>query len=187
MTNTQYLSMVSEIFNFLCRDFGFIQVIPYAYTAIYRTNKYEIRIVYDRQRSYEICCDCCEAGGSSSYSLHEILQLKNRPMASQYAFFQTTKIEEVNEILDDIARVIKSDVLDILQEKDIFIRLKIQQEKMSEDYRLQLDYQTAQFKSETAWKQKDYAAYINLLEPFEELLIPSEKEKIKYAKKQVSK
>lgn len=182
----EYFSIVSEKFDYLCKDYEFIQASPYPYMVVYKTAKYTISIGYDYGRSFEIICTCSD-DGINSYTLQEILRIKNKAKARNYAFFQTNNIEEISGILDYISNVFKNDILDILKESGIFLRLKKQQENDCKEYQLKSNYQDRKPVVEKAWKQKDYEVFVKLLEPFVEILSQTDKEKIKYANRQLDK
>jgi len=140
--------------------------------------------VYHDQQSYEISLAIESVRGSDSYSFSEILRLVHNERAEQYRDYATHTVEGVAEGVRQLVELFR-ECLDagILNDSELFLRLKLQREEWARKYALETQLEQALKKSESAWAEKDFGKVVRVLAPLQEHLSPSDLKKLEYAKK----
>jgi len=140
--------------------------------------------VYHENLSYEISSAIESAQGSDAYSFAEILCLVNGERMEQYRDYATHTVEGVAEGIRQLVELFRK-CLDagILNDSELFPRLKLQREEWARKYALETQLEQAHIKSESAWAEKDFGKVVRVLAPLQEHLSPSDLKKLEYAKK----
>jgi hypothetical protein len=142
--------------------------------------------IYHGRQSYEISLQIENVRESDSYSFLEILRLTHNEPAEQYRDYATHTVEGVAEGVRRLAELFRKCVdSDILNDSELFFRLKQQRGEWAKSYALETQLEQARRKSESAWAEKKFGKVIEVLAPFQEHLNPSDLKKLEYAKKQI--
>jgi hypothetical protein len=140
--------------------------------------------VYHGRRSFEIGLEI--ESPTDAYSFSEILRLVNQEQGEQYRNYATHTVQGVADGIGKLAKLFQGCIAaGILNDKQLFARLKIQREELARDYALETRLKQARRKAETAWHKKDYAAVVKALEPLRASLTATEVGKLGFAEKQV--
>ena len=143
--------------------------------------------VYHEKLSYEISSAIESVRGSDSYSFYEILCLVTGERMEQYRDYATHTVEGVAEGVRQLAELFRKCVdAGILNDSELFSRLKLQRDAWARNYALETQLEQARRKSESAWAAKNFGKVIEILAPFQEHLSPSDLKKLEYAKKKIN-
>ena len=141
--------------------------------------------VYHGRRSYEIAAEIESASTPNErYSFSEILQIIDPGRGTAYRNYAARTPEGVAEGLHRLACDVRLCVeAGILQDRQLFYRLKLQGDKLA--WKRAIDSQLLQARRESgaAWAKKDFRRVVQALSPFEPHLDPSELKKLEYSKK----
>ncbi len=140
--------------------------------------------VYHENLSYEISSAIESVHGSDAYSFSEVLCLVNGERIEQYRDYAAHTVEGVAEGVRRLAELFRKCVdAGILNDRELFPRLKLQRSEWAKNYTLEIQLKQARNKSESAWAEKDFGKVVQALSPLQEHLDPSELKKLEYAKK----
>lgn len=144
--------------------------------------------VYHGRRSFEIGLEIESAPSSTeAYSFSEVLRLVDRQQAEHYRNYATHTAQGVAEGVRRLAGLFHRCVAaGILNDNQIFSRLKLQREELSRQYALETQLEQARRISEAAWRKKDYATVVKALKPLRAALKASEVRKLEFAEKQLA-
>lgn len=142
--------------------------------------------LYHGRQSFEIGLEIESVPSlENAYSFSEILRLVDRKLGEHYRNYATHTPRGVAEGVGQLAELFQRCIAaDILNDTQLFSRLKFQREVLSKNYALETQLEQARRKSEAAWRKKDYAAVIKALKPFSADLTVTEVGKLKFAEKQ---
>lgn len=146
--------------------------------------------VYHGRRSFEIGLEIESASAptdapTDAYSFSEILRLVDRKQGEQYKNYATHTAEGVAEGVGKLSGLFQRCIAaGILNDKQLFKRLKLQREELARNYALQTQLEQARRKSEAAWRTKDYAAVVEALKPFRAALTATEVGKLEFSERQ---
>jgi hypothetical protein len=139
--------------------------------------------VYHGRRSFEIGLEIESA--TDAYSFSEILRLVDREQGEQYRNYGTHTAQGVAEGVAKLAELFQRCIAaGILNDKQLFARLKVQRGELARNYALETQMEQARRKSEAAWRAKDYAAVVTALKPLRAALTATEVRKLEFAEKQ---
>jgi hypothetical protein len=139
--------------------------------------------VYHGRRSFEIGLEI--ESPTNAYSFSEILRLVDREQGGQYRNYATHTAQGVTEGVGKLAELFQRCIAaGILDDKQLFARLKVQREELARNYALETQLEQARRKSEAAWRKKDYAAVVKALKPLRAALTANEVGKLEFAEKQ---
>ena len=139
--------------------------------------------VYHGRRSFEIGLEIESA--ADAYSFSEILRLVDRKQVEQYRNYATHTAQGVAEGVAKLAELFQGCIAaGILNDKQLFARLKAQRGELARNYALETQLEQARRKSEAAWRTQDYAAVVAALKPLRAALTATEVGKLEFAEKQ---
>lgn len=143
--------------------------------------------VYHGRRSFEIGLEIESASSpTDAYSFPEILRLVDRNQGDQYKYYATHTAQGVTEGVGKLAELFQRCIAaGILNDKQLFSRLKVQQKEIAAKYALEVELRQARRQSESAWHRKDYAAVVKALKPLRAALTATEVRKLEFAEKQL--
>jgi hypothetical protein len=140
--------------------------------------------VYHDQWSYEIGLQIQNVRGSDSFSFSEILRLVHSEQVERYRDYATHTVEGVAEGVRQLSEVFQKCVdAGILNDSELFSRLKLQREEWARNYALDTQLRQARKMSESAWAEKNFRKVVQALSPLQEHLDLSDLRKLEYAKK----
>lgn len=141
--------------------------------------------IYQGRQSYEIGLEIESLQvPKGSYSFSEILRLVDAKRAENYRNFASHTVEGVAEGVQQLAALFHECIdAGILNEQQLFPRLKLQRGEWSKNYALEIELRQARSNSEDAWTKKDFQKVVQILSPLREHLHPAELKKLEYAKK----
>jgi len=142
--------------------------------------------VYHGRRSFEIGLEVeSTLSPTDSYSFSEILRLVDREQGEQYRNYATHTAQGVAEGVGKLAEIFQRCVaVGILNDEQLFSRLKLQREELARKYALETQLVQARRKSEAAWHRKDYATVVRVLKPLRAALSATEIGKLEFAEKE---
>jgi hypothetical protein len=142
--------------------------------------------VYHGRRSFEIGLEIESAESpTDAYSFSEILRLVDREQGEQYRYYATHTVKGVVEGVGKLAELFQRCIsAGILDDKQLFERLKVQRKEIATKYALELELRQARRAAEIAWYKKDYAAVVEALRPLRAALTATEVGKLEFAEKQ---
>jgi hypothetical protein len=142
--------------------------------------------VYHGRRSFELGLEMESASSpTDAYSFSEILRLVDREQGEQYRNYATHTAQGVAEGVGKLAELFQRCIaVGILNDKQLFSRLKLQRGELARNYALETQLEQARRKSEAAWRTKDYAAVVEALKPLRAALTATEVGKLEFAEKQ---
>jgi hypothetical protein len=179
-----FADAVKAKFGFL-EGLGFRCVSTEATLVRFESPTLAINISHGRQ-SYEISLEIDQGRESETYSFSEILRLVQVEQAERYRDYATHTVAGVTEGVSQLAELFrKCVVVGILNDSELFFRLKFQRSEWAKNYALETQVEQARRKSESAWAEKDFARVVQVLAPVQEHLGSSELKKLEYAKKQM--
>ena len=163
---------------------GFHCVHSEATLVRFESSRLAINIYHGRQ-SYEIGLEIESlVSPTDRYSFSTLLHLIDQELAKHYRSFSAHSVQGVSDGVRQLAESLKRCLaVDILNDKQLFPRLKLQCQKLREDYALEVQLQQARGKAEVAWRNKDYAAVVRNLKPLRSILSVTEIEKLEFAEK----
>lgn len=122
---------------------------------------------------------------TDAYSFSEILRLVDREQGERYRNYATHTAEGVAEGVAKLAELFQRCIAaGILNDKQLFARLKVQRGELARNYALETRLEQARRRSEAAWRAKDYAAVVAALKPLRAALTATEVGKLEFAEKQ---
>ena len=141
--------------------------------------------VYHGRRSFEIGLEIESAPSPiDAYSFSEILRLVDSKQAQHYRDYATHTAQGVAEGVRQLAELFQLCMAaGILNDKQLFSRLRLQREELGRNYALETQLEQARRKSEAAWQKKDYEAVVKALKPLRAALTASEVGKLEFAEK----
>lgn len=185
VTDRSLLRFADEVkahFAFL-ETLGFRCVRAEATLVRFESSTASINIYHGRQ-SYEIGLEIEFAAVGDAYSFSELLRLVDNKQAEQYRNYSTHTAQGVVEGVRKLAELFQKCVdAGILNDSQLFSRLKLQRGEWAKNYALETQLEQARKKSELAWAEKDFAKVFQILAPLQEHLTPSDLKKLEYAKK----
>lgn len=145
--------------------------------------------VYHGRRSFEIGLEIESAlSPADAYSFSEILRWVDHEQSEQYRNYATHTVQGVAEGVGKLAELFQRCIAaGILNDKQLFSRLKLQRQELARNYALETQLEQARRKTEIAWRKKDYAALVKALKPLRAALTTSEVGKLEFAEKQIGK
>lgn len=178
----RFADEVKEHFAFL-EALGFRCVRSEATLVRFESSKLVITI-YHEKFSYEISSAIESVRGSDAYSFFETLCLVKGEQTEQYRDYATHTVEGVAEGVRQLAELLRKCVdVGILNDSELFSRLKLQREEWARIYALDTQLEQARKKSESAWAKKDFRKVVQALVPLQEHLNPTDLKRLEYAKK----
>lgn len=139
--------------------------------------------VYHGRRSFEIGLEIESA--TDAYSFSEILRSVDREQGEQYRDYATHTAQGVAEGVAKLAGLFQRCIASgILNDKQLFARLKVQRKEIAAKYALEVELRQARRAAEAAWHKKDYAAVVAALKPLRAALTATEVGKLEFAEKQ---
>jgi hypothetical protein len=139
--------------------------------------------VYHGRRSFEIGLEI--ESPTDAYSFSEILRLVDREQGEKYRNYATHTTQGVVEGVGKLAeRFQRCIAAGILNDKQLFSRLKLQRQELATNYALETQLQQARRKAEVAWRNKDYASVVEAFKPLRAALTATEVGKLEFAEKQ---
>ena len=141
--------------------------------------------IYHGRQSYEIGLELeSPVSTTDHYSLSELLRLVDPERAEHYRSFATHSEQGVSDGVRQLAESFQRCVAaGILNNTEIFSRLKLQRQKLNKDYALDVQLEQVRKKAEVAWHNKDYATVVRTLKPLRGSLSASEIAKLEFAEK----
>ncbi len=141
--------------------------------------------VYHGRHSFEIGLEIeSTASPTDTYSFSAILRLVDRQQAEQYRYYATHTaqgvVEGARQLAESFQRCLAAG---ILNDNQLFSRLKLQRQELTKNYALDVQLQQARRKTETAWHNKDYATVVKIMKPLRGSLSASEVAKLEFAEK----
>jgi hypothetical protein len=178
----RFADEVKSRFTFL-ETLGFRCVRSEATLVRFESSKLAIT-VYHEELSYEISSAIESVRGSDAYSFSEVLCLVNGERMDQYRDYVAHTVEGVVEGVRQLAELFRKCVdAGILNDSELFSRLKLQRGEWAKNYVLETQLKQAHKESESAWAEKDFERVVQTLAPLQEHLNPSDLKKLEYAKK----
>ena len=178
----RFADEVKEHFAFL-EALGFRCVRSEATLVRFESSKLTIT-VYHEKFSYEISSAIESVRGSDAYSFFETLCLVKGKQIEHYRDYATNTVEGVAEGVRQLAELLRKCVdSGILNDSELFSRLKLQREEWVRNYALDTQLEQARKNSESAWAKKDFQRVVQALAPLQEHLNPTDLKRLEYAKK----
>jgi hypothetical protein len=178
----RFADEVKEHFAFL-EALGFRCVRSEATLVRFESSKLTIT-VYHEKFSYEISSAIESVRGSHAYSFFETLCLVKGEQIEHYRDYATRTVEGVAEGVRQLAELLRKCVdSGILNDSELFSRLKLQREEWVRNYALDTQLEQARKNSESAWAKKDFQRVVQALAPLQEHLNPTDLKRLEYAKK----
>lgn len=184
-------TQAKQHFEFLVLERGYRCTQSTPYRVRFESPTTFIALVYDGNRSYELDLLVGKAGsessGNPSFSIAEILRLRQAPEAKQLSQIQVTSAEVLASFVQQLARALRTYGEDfIVGNEKSFVELSKQREAECKAYALESDLRRARAKAEAAWKKADYATVVSALNSLRGALIATEIAKLEFAEKQVA-
>ena len=181
----RFAEEVKDHFSFL-EALGFHCVRSEATFVRFESPKASINVFHGRH-SFEIDLEVESAQSPTDvYSFSEILRLVDREQGEQYRNYATHTPQGVAEGVGKLAELFQRCIAaGILNDKQLFSRLKLQRQELARNYALETQLVQARRKSESAWHKKDYAAVVEALKPLRAALTATEVGKLEFAEKQL--
>ena len=176
---------VKERFSFL-GDLGFHCVRAESTFVRFESQSASLNVYHGRQ-SFEIGLEIEPAPPDRDcFSFSEILRLVDREQALHYRNYGTHTLPGVAKGVHQLALLLERCIEGgILKDKQLFSRLRLQREEFRQCYAVETELVQARRKSELAWRNKDYEAFIKALQPLRAALKATEVAKLKFAEKQI--
>lgn len=167
---------------------GFLRVRNLPTLVRYESRSLFINIYHGRS-SYEIGAELGRLGKVEDerqpYPMSALLGAAGSPAAKSYRDYATHTAEGVNDGVAKLADMFHRYVnRKLLQSTDLFRLLEKQREAWGEDFAREVSLTQARRKLEAAWRAKDYARVVEVLEPLRASLSVVELKKLAYSKKQ---
>jgi hypothetical protein len=178
----RFAQEVKGRFSFL-KTLGFRCVSSEATFVRFESARASINVYHGRQ-SFEIGLEI--ASPPDTFSFSEILRLVDRKQGAQYRNFVTHTAQGIAEGVGKLEELFQRCVAaGILDDKQLFTRLKAQREGLARNYALETQLVQARRNSVAAWREKDYAGVVKALKPLRAALTAAEIGKLEFAEKQL--
>lgn len=140
--------------------------------------------VYHEKLSYEISSAIEKMHGSDVYSFSEVMCLVNGERIEQHRDYAAHTVEGVAEGVRKLADLFRKCVeAGILNDSELFYRLKLQREEWTRSYSLDTQLEQARKIAALAWAEKDFRRVVQALSPLQEHLDATDLKKLKFARK----
>jgi hypothetical protein len=104
----------------------------------------------------------------------------------KFTFFQESSKDQVRKLVRKLAEYVKKYAKPVLDgHHEIFEKMRILRKDKSDAYIREVELQNIREKADIAWKQKDYAKFVELYNPVKDDLTLAEGKKLDYAQKKL--
>lgn len=163
---------------------GFRCVLSETTLVRYESSRLAINIYHGRQ-SYEINLEIERPRITHAYTFGDILRLVGDG-GMPYQVYATNTSKGVAQGVSQLAKRFRTCIdTGILDESDLFKRLKLKQDEWLRNYALDIQLEHARTQSSDAWTKKDFVQVVKILSPLQEHLAPRETRRLQYAKKRI--
>lgn len=144
---------------------------------------------YDCRRSFEVGVNFSELVDGEVrrrilFSLGEVFREFSVPNAEEIDFLQSSDFSRVREFLSTVADNLERYCQRILLgDDDAYSAVNERRQREALAYTQQVQLEGVRAKADTAWREKRYREFVDLLEPLEAGLSIAERKKLEYAMK----
>lgn len=184
-SNLKFPEEVEAQFSFL-KELGFRVLETGATFVRLESTRIGVNIFHGR-RSFEIGLEVTSlAKPAETFYFSTLLALCSKKDSDEYKPYATHTREGVAEGVRLLANQFRSCVArGILEDKDIFTKLRDEQEKQTDAYWAEFKLGASRGRAQDAWYRKDFRALMQELELHIDKLTLSEVKMLKYAKRQI--
>ena len=185
MTDLGFQAQVEKHFDFLSSERGYTCVGSNPHRVRFESPTTYVDVVFDRDRSYELCLMIRIAGSADGpFTMEEVLRLRGAPEMASFSLVQVTSQESLAKWMAKFAETLLAYGDDLIEGNEVgFAALARQRRQDVEAYAVQLDLRAARADAELAWRRKDYAGVIKSLKPLRDELTAAEVKKLEYAER----
>lgn len=171
-------------FAFLTND-GFRPVLCEPTLARFESKR-QIVTVYHGRQSYEVGLEIGPSAtarvNKTPYSMSEIIRLVEPDKAEEYRNYVAQDAEGVEEGVRRLASLLRRyAAAGLFDDPDLFVRLERQRSAWKLNLARDLNLTQLRQKLDAAWRSRDYARVIDLLEPMRSELTSTELKKLEFA------
>jgi hypothetical protein len=185
-----FTSEVLSFFHFLIKDYDFKYIKIESTFVRYESNFIFVN-VYHGASSYELGVEIGKLENylpirEDWYSIGEIMDLMGVRKNLGFTFFQASSKEQVHILVRQLAAYVKKYAKPILDgHYEIFDKLEILRKNKSDAYIREAELRNIRERADIAWKQKDYAKFIELYNQVKDGLTSIEGKNLDYARKKL--
>ena len=145
-----------------------------------------VELVYDGNRSYELGLLVGRVGSQNPpFTIDEILRLRGALEAKAFSLEQVTTRDALDRWLEELAGVLRTFGSDFIAgDESSFVEIEEQRQAEVANYAIDRELRAARAKVEVAWRKKDYASVVQVLQPLRAALTKTEIGKLEFAENQ---
>ena len=188
--NLGFSSEVLSSFYFLIKDYNF-KCVKANTTFVRYESKFLFIIIYHGRRSYELEVEIGKLEENQNipengYTIGEVMELFDVRKDFKFTFFQASCKSQVQILVRELADYVRSYATPILDgDFEILEKLRNFRQVKSDAYIRQMNLRNIREMAEVAWRQKDYAKYVDLYNSVKDDLTLIEEKKLHYAVKKI--
>jgi len=189
--NRYKLGFIEEVltqYDFLIKEYKF-QCVKKDVTFVRYESKNVFINIYHGRISYELGFQIgllTDKGDipEQHYTLSEIIESEGALDDTGYTYLQASTKEALKISIPRMAELVRKYAANyLLGNVTRFEKLALIQKRRSDEYIKEMELKRIRPKAEKAWQNKKYKEFVDLLEPIEKELEPSEFKKLQYARK----
>lgn len=166
------------------RDFKLVEQSPTH--LVYAKISIRVAVSLDRN-SFELRCNLLVGEPQETYSVWELARLYHDPLVQESSFLQASSPERVAMLVPRLADLLRRHGHEALSgEPGVLDQLRGLQAKESEAFLLAGRLSWMRERVAESWRRGEFASVVELMEPLEASLTPSEKEKLLLARRRMS-
>jgi hypothetical protein len=188
--NLGFTSEALSSFYFLIKDYNF-KCVKANTTFVRYESKFLFVIIYHGRKSYELEVEIGKLEESQNtpengYTIGEVMELFDVRKDLKFTFFQASCKSQVQVLVRKLADYVRSYAKPILDgDYGIFEKLQNLRQMKSEAYIREMNLRNIREMADIAWRQKDYAKYVDLYNSVKDNLTSIEVKKLHYALKKI--
>ncbi len=182
----EFSNLVIQEFGVLEKQLGFLVVEKHVGCVRYKSSEVTIGVYYDYQHSDELALIIRKEGDEREYSLGEVVRVLNIKTEIQVHFPMIYHRDILIKYLKAYSEILDKHC-GIILEGNAFVykKLDTQRDRELEASEIEQNLACARREAVVVWRTKEYAKYLEIMEPLLDHLKKSELLKVNYAKKKL--
>ena len=173
-------------FAFLSREFGFTLVEQSPTRLVYAKGPVRVAVSLDKN-SFELRCNLLVGEPPETYTVWELARLYQDTTVHERTFLQASSPGTVAKLVPQMADLLRQHGQDALTGRSgVFDRLRGLQLRESDAFLLAGRLSRMREQVSESWKLGEFGRIVQLMEPFEESLTPSERERLVVARRRMN-
>ncbi len=186
MGHEEFATAVLESFGYLQLEFGLRVVESRRYSVIFENSVVRVRIAWDKTRTFEFCVSVSVLRGSQSeFSIEEIVACRGDSRFGKNRTFMAYRDSDVFWCIAKMSELLRELASDLLcGSPEGVSEMKSLRNKLAAEWQREELERVARLNADVAWKSKDFDGVVKVYEMIEDVLSPSERMKLTYARRQ---